>query len=233
MGRYDQMPSRVYCFLLLLVTPTVYNSGCNPRGPQKTTPTISWAAPAPITYGTPLSSSQLNATASVPGTFVYTPTAGTVLNAGTQKLSAAFTPTDTTQYNTASASVSLTVNKAEPVITWAAPAAITQGTALSAAQLNAAASVPGAFVYTPPASTVLAAGTQTLSVAFTPTDTGNYNDASASVSITVNPASGGIGPSGGTVNGFYGANITVPAGALSTNVDIEIPRDSSGAPTLP
>jgi hypothetical protein len=54
--------------------------------------------------------------------------------------------------------------------------------------LDATASVPGAFVYTPPAGTVLAAGTQTLSVAFTPTDNAAYNNASASVSIIVNPA---------------------------------------------
>ena len=35
-----------------------------------------------ITYGTALSATQLNATRDVPGTFVYTPAAGTVLNAG-------------------------------------------------------------------------------------------------------------------------------------------------------
>ncbi|HSS96514.1 MAG TPA: hypothetical protein VLK33_05780, partial [Terriglobales bacterium] len=35
---------------------------------------------------------------------------------------------------------------------------------------NAAASVPGTLVYTPAAGTVLTAGTQTLSVAFTPND---------------------------------------------------------------
>ena len=38
-------------------------------------------------------------------------------------------------------------------------------------QLNASASVPGALIYTPAAGTVLAAGTTTLSVTFTPTDT--------------------------------------------------------------
>jgi len=43
-------------------------------------------------------------------------------------------------------------------------------------------------VYSPPAGTVLAAGTQTLSVEFSPTDTADYTNASASVSITVNPA---------------------------------------------
>ena len=34
----------------------------------------------------------------VPGTFVYSPIAGTVLNAGSQTLSTTFTPTDTSNY---------------------------------------------------------------------------------------------------------------------------------------
>ena len=46
--------------------------------------------------------------------------------------------------------VTLTVLKATPVITWANPADITYGTALSATQLNATATVPGSFTYTPP-----------------------------------------------------------------------------------
>jgi hypothetical protein len=78
----------------------------------QTDPTITWPTPAPITYGTPLSGTQLNATASVPGTFVYSPAAGTVLSAGTQTLSVTFTPTDTTHYNSVGSSVSLVVNKA-------------------------------------------------------------------------------------------------------------------------
>jgi phospholipase C len=75
----------------------------------KTTPTITWANPAPITSGTPLSSTQLDATASVSGTFVYSPASGTVLASGTQTLSTTFTPTDTTNYNTATTSVTILV----------------------------------------------------------------------------------------------------------------------------
>src|SRR5919197_2214471 len=45
-------------------------------------PTITWNNPADITYGTALGASQLNATASVPGTFAYSPVAGTSLQAG-------------------------------------------------------------------------------------------------------------------------------------------------------
>jgi hypothetical protein len=76
-------------------------------------PTITWSAPAAITFGSALSSTQLNASASVPGTFVYTPAAGTVLQAGVNRtLSVTFTPTDTTDYTTASASTTITVNPA-------------------------------------------------------------------------------------------------------------------------
>ncbi len=220
-------------FLALSLLISAISAGCELGMTKKTAPTITWAAPAAITYGTALSSTQLDATASVDGSFVYSPAAGTVLNAGTQTLSVTFTPSDTTKYTTATSSVSLTVNQATPVITWTAPAPITAGTALSATQLNATASVPGSFVYSPPASTVLSVGTQTLSVTFTPTDTTKYTTATKSVSITVNASSGGIGPAGGTVNGFYGASVTVPAGALTTNVDIQIPRDGTGAPVLP
>jgi CSLREA domain-containing protein len=61
------------------------------------TPTLAWTQPPAIAYGTPLGLSQLNATASVPGTFAYSPPAGTVLNAGlNQTLSATFTPQDST-----------------------------------------------------------------------------------------------------------------------------------------
>ena len=39
----------------------------------KATPVISWAPPAPITYGAPLTGSQLNASTPVAGTFTYSP----------------------------------------------------------------------------------------------------------------------------------------------------------------
>src|SRR5579864_6443548 len=77
--------------------------------------------------------------------------------------------------------------KITPTITWASPASITNPTPLSATQLDATASVAGSFVYSPPVGTVLAAGTQTLSLTFTPTNTAAYNQTQASVSITVNP----------------------------------------------
>ncbi len=146
---------------------------------------IIWAPPASITYGTALSATQLNATASVPGALVYIPAAGTVPAAGTDTLSVTFTPTDTTNYSTVIKTVTLTVTQAAPVITWANPPSIVYGTALSGTQLNATASVPGTLVYTPAAGVVPATGTDTLSVTFTPTDTTNYSTVTKTVTLTV------------------------------------------------
>jgi hypothetical protein len=267
---------------------------------NQATPTVAWATPAAISYGTPLSGAQLNATASVPGTFTYNPPAGSVLDAGTQTLSVTFTPTDAADYSSQTGSVqiqvnqtgqtitfpnpgtqtfgvapitltaysdsglpisytvisgpatisvthgvgtaakvrsnrkgakpsdsvvgstltitgagtvvveadqggdndymaaaavqdSIIVNQATPTVTWATPAAITYPAALSGTQLNATANgvagaLAGNFNYTPAAGTVLDAGTQTLSVTFTPTDTTDYNNQTGSVQIQVNQA---------------------------------------------
>jgi len=83
----------------------------------RATPTLTWTSPTAITYGTALSGTQLAASASVAGGFVYSPLAGTVLHAGTQNLSVTFTPTDTLDYTTTSASVNLTVNQAVLTVT--------------------------------------------------------------------------------------------------------------------
>ena len=149
-------------------------------------PAISWPSPVPITFGTTLGAAQLSATANVPGTFAYAPAAGTVLGAGTQTLEVTFTPTDTADYTAATATVQLTVNQATPSISWSTPAAIFYGTALSGTQLNASSNEPGTFTYSPALGSVLPAGTQTLTVSFTPNDNTDYTSASTSVPITVN-----------------------------------------------
>jgi hypothetical protein len=154
---------------------------------NQATPTINWAAPAAITYGTALGAAQLNATSAVAGTFVYSPAAGTLLSAGPHTLKATLTPADTTDYISATATVTLTVNQATPTITWATPAVVAYGTALSATQLNATASVPGTFTYNPASGVIPSAGNDTLSVTFTPTDAADYTTATANVTLTVNP----------------------------------------------
>jgi endonuclease YncB( thermonuclease family) len=229
----------------------------------KTTPVIKWATPAVIFAGVPLSSTQLNATASTPGTFTYDPASGTVLPEGTSTLSAKFTPTDMTDYESVTTTVqlavrraaltaiaanasraytapnpvftgtvsgavngdtftvtgtttatpsskvgtypivpsvsgseisnytvtkvngTLTVTKATPVVTWAAPAEIIAGVPLSSTQLNATASVPGTFAYDPASGTVLPTGTSTLSAKFTPTDMTDYESVTTTIQLVV------------------------------------------------
>jgi hypothetical protein len=152
------------------------------------TPLIVWAAPAAIAFGTALSAAQLNASASVPGSFAYAPAMGTVLPAGTHTLSVTFTPAASAGETVATASVQIVVNPSVPVLSWPNPAAISYGAALSAAQLNATANVPGSFTYAPALGSVLHAGHANLSVTFTPADATDFTTASANAELQVNPA---------------------------------------------
>ena len=225
---------------------------------NKADPVLNWSTPAPIILGDALSALQLNASANTPGTFVYSPPAGTVLSAGSgQTLSVQFFPADASNYNNVSSAVrldvlppiilsglnttydgtpksvtyttnppgllaaityngspdppslagtyavyatlvtpghsgsvfgTLTIARATPAITWNAPAPIVSDVALSALQLNANASVPGSFVYSPASGALLPVGQQTLTVSFSPADPLNYAHVSAAVSIVVLPA---------------------------------------------
>jgi len=153
---------------------------------EKLVSAVNWTGPAAITYGTALSGTQLNATASVPGNFVYSPAAGAIPKAGTDILTVTFTPTLNKDYTTVTASVVIQVGRAAPIVTWAPPSAISYGTPLSATQLDATANVAGKFAYSPAAGKVLTAGAKTLSVTFTPTDAIDYIKVTATVTLVVN-----------------------------------------------
>ena len=146
-------------------------------------PAITWTNPLPIVIGGALTATQLNATASVPGAFAYSPVAGTVLPQGWNTLSTTFTPTDSITYASATKTVMFLV-KGVPVLTWANPSSQTFPHSLNGLQLNATANVPGTFVYSPPFSTTLNAGVHSLSVMFTPTS-GLYTTATATASFEV------------------------------------------------
>ena len=124
----------------------------------------------------------------MPGTFTYTPAAGTVLPAGAaQTLSVTFTPTDAANYTTATANVAITVLKATPAITWPAPAAIIYGTVLGADAVECVdAGARHVRVHASGGHVALGAGAaQSLSVTFTPSDAANYTTATASTTLTV------------------------------------------------
>ena len=159
-------------------------------GFTQSTPTITWTNPADITYGTLLSGTQLNATASVPGTFSYTPAAGSLLAAGdNQTLSVLFTPTDTVNYTTATASVLINVLKADAAIVVTPYVGDYDGTAHGATgtatgvlgeDLSSDLSVAGTTYTDVPGGTVAWSFTST---------SGNYNDvASTDVTVVINKA---------------------------------------------
>jgi large repetitive protein len=141
---------------------------------NQATPTISWANPAPIIFGTALSSTQLNATASVPGSFVYSPAPGTVLTGGIQTLSVAFTPTDTTDYTTATANVTLIVD-ARPVFTSPNATTFTVGTASSFTVTAMGVPAPALSYSSLPARVVFNSVTGVLSGAPAPGTGGTYS----------------------------------------------------------
>jgi hypothetical protein len=103
----------------------------------KQTPTMSWTEPDHIAYGTPLGSTQLNATvtpdeAATSGSVGYRTDAGTgdaagqVLHAGSHRLTAAYTPADSgtgLNFTSASKSVTVVVDQAPQAITGFAPIA--------------------------------------------------------------------------------------------------------------
>lgn len=90
--------------------------------------------------------------------------------------------------NTRTTTVSYTVLKGIPAISWDPPASITYGAALGSTELDATSSVPGSFLYTPAAGTVLAVGTHPLSATFTPDDAANYESVTTANSIAVSAA---------------------------------------------
>ncbi len=86
--------------------------------------TINWENPADITYGTLLSDTQLNATVSVSGAtpagvLTYSPVSGTKLNAGLSQ-TLTVTVAGTSDYNSATKSVSINVLKADQAVSFSA-----------------------------------------------------------------------------------------------------------------
>jgi hypothetical protein len=160
--------------------------------PRQTPSVSAWPAASAITYGQTLASSTLTGgTASVSGTFAWTsPT--TAPSAGMQSESVTFTSMDTTDYNTVTGSITVSVNSATPSVSaWPTASAITFGQMLSSSTLTGGSATPsaGSFKWTSPSAVPLA-GTQPESVVYVPTDTVDYSSsAPGTVSVSVNPAS--------------------------------------------
>ena len=107
-----KIKSAIY-FLVIMALFVIIASSCQKDSTSSSTkkdPIITWTSPTDISFGVLLSTSQLNATANVAGTFVYTPTIGTKLNVGVnQDLKVDFTPKDAATYNDVSKTVKINV----------------------------------------------------------------------------------------------------------------------------
>ncbi|HYX52328.1 MAG TPA: MBG domain-containing protein, partial [Candidatus Limnocylindrales bacterium] len=191
---------------------------------NKATPVITWANPADIAFGTALSTTQLNATATangaaVPGAFTYTPAAGTVLNAGTnQTLSVDFVPNDSTNYNSVLHTTALiNVLKATPAISVSGGPFTFDGTGHAASITvtgvgGAAVSGSTAITYNGNSVAPIDAGTYSVSVSFTSADP-NYSNTTGSGSIVIDKAD-----SVTTVSGSF--NFTYDATAHPATVSV-------------
>ena len=168
---------------------------------KKADPVVTtWPTADTITYGAALSTSALTGGVGL-GTFAWTTgtTIPTVTNNGYE---VTFTPTDSTNYNTLAQTVTITVNKADPVVTtWPTAAAITYGAALSTSALTGGVGA-GNFAWTT-GTTIPAVTNNGFEVTFTPTDAANFNTLTETVAITVNPA-----PLGGNVTITPNTNVT-------------------------
>ena len=110
----------------------------------KATTEVTWPNPADIVYGTARLDHAARRDRVCSGHIHLHAGAGTILGAGDgQTLAVSFTPNDSVDFAGADGLAMLNFDRAALTITWANPAAIVYGTALSATQLDASASVPG------------------------------------------------------------------------------------------
>lgn len=186
-----------------------------PSTPTPTTPVITWSNPAAISFGSALSSAQLNATTTVPGTFTYSPAAGTVLQAGAnQALSVTFTPTDGCDYNSATATVHITVNAATP-------AALVLTKSLSRASNTVTAQVTLSNTGGTAAQNIVLSSVKIGSLTATPLpQTAASIPAGGSTTFTVT-VPGTVGASGAASS--FTASGTYSGGSFSTSARITLP----------
>jgi uncharacterized protein (DUF1800 family)/sugar lactone lactonase YvrE len=179
-----------------------------------------FALVATASSGLPLSYGVTSGPATVSGNVLTITGTGSVTIVAGQSGNAQFAPA-------APVSQTFAVSQAGTSVVWTNPAAITYGTTLSATQLDAAASPvsAGTYMYSPAAGTVLNAGSQTLSVQFTPSNS-NYTPSTGSVTLQVNPASQTITfTAKAPATASYNSSFTV---AATANSGLPVSFSSSG-----
>jgi hypothetical protein len=188
-----------------------------------------WPTASTITYGQTLASSTLSGGEATPaGSFAFT-TPTTAPNAGTASQGVTFTPTDTDNYNPATGTASVIVNKAAQatLTTVATPSTVAYGS--TSALSTTGGSGTGAVTYSTGSSTGCSVAVSTLSVidargtcnvtATKAADT-NYNSTtSAALPVTLTKATPAITFGAAPTPTYLGGNFTVSASTTNTDSD--------------
>ena len=207
---------------------------------------LSWS-PTPtagLTYPAPLSSSQLNATSSVAGDFDYDPPSGTVLNAGTNFLTATFRPTDTNRYfGGVTISNRVVVAKGSNAITFGSLPAKQLGDAAFILTATASSGLPVSYTSSDPSVATVSSNTVSIvgvgTTIITANQTGNENWSTAlpvTNSFTVLPRTpvtiSGITVLGKEYDGSRGASVDWSLAELEgvgAGHDVQLVTDSAVA----
>jgi hyaluronate lyase len=144
---------------------------------------------SPITYGQTLASSVVSGTANVGGVWRWANEA-LIPPAGISFQTATFTPTETKNYTTTTANVSVTVNPAIPIFSLPGTGAITlpYGEALSFFNWSRWNSIPDGVLSWVDPNLTPGLGDSSQSVVFTPSNTNNYAVVNTNVIVRVNRA---------------------------------------------
>jgi len=111
----------------------------------KANPVLTWNNPASVVSGTPLGAAQLDATANVAGSFVYSPPAGAVLPVGNnQQLKVSFTPANGADYNSATMTVTISVTQAAGSVRLTVSSELTRDSATKAVTVRVTVTNSGA-----------------------------------------------------------------------------------------
>jgi large repetitive protein len=146
--------------------------------------------------------------------------------AGTHTITANYAGVSGSFLSSTSNSFTVTVvAQIQPTIRWTQPGAITYGTSLAsvlnAAAINGTNTVPGTYSYlngttAVSGSTILSAGSYTLTVNFAPTDTSVYKTATGSIVLTVNKAGVSVVALTSTLNPVLVENTTTFIATVSS-----------------
>ncbi len=210
----------------------------------KLVPQLSWPTPADIVYGTALSSTQLDATATwngsaVAGTFNYNPALATVLQSGSnQTLSVTFVPSDPSTYTNVTTNVTINVQKAPLSVTASnlsktygqnitfagtefVPTGLVNGDTVTSATLASTGAISNAPVSGSPYAI-------TITNALGDAGLTNYNISYVNGTLTVNPA--GLTVTANNAARNYGVTNPVFSASYSGFVNNETNSVVSGVP---